>query len=103
MLLPRITDVTMKHLSMLAIGECELGDSKSGLALIAVPSLLKYHSGERGIRTGTIAGIGIGVPIAGTAGRGNTEVTISSRAIKSAFSFSSLNLSNDRRADSLRG
>ena len=50
MFLPRMTDVTMKHLSMLAIGEDELGDSKSGLALIAVPSLLEYHSGEGGIR-----------------------------------------------------
>ena len=42
-LLPRTIDVTLKHLSMLGIGE-KLGDTMSGLALIAVPSMLKYHS-----------------------------------------------------------
>lgn len=38
-----IIDVTSKHLSILGIAE-KLGDAMRGLALIAVPSLLKYHS-----------------------------------------------------------
>jgi hypothetical protein len=41
--LPQMTDVILKHLSMLGIGE-KLGDTMSDLALIAIPSLLKYHS-----------------------------------------------------------
>lgn len=42
--LPRMTCATLKHLSILAICESELGDTTSALALIVVPSLLKYHS-----------------------------------------------------------
>lgn len=42
--LPRMTLATSEHLSMLAIGESELGDTNNDLALITVPSLLKYHS-----------------------------------------------------------
>ena len=46
MVSPRTIDVTLKHLSMLGIAE-KLGDIMSGLALTAVPSLLKYHSRAR--------------------------------------------------------
>jgi hypothetical protein len=59
--LPRTIDVTLKHLSMLGIGE-KLGDTMSDLAFIAVPSLLKYHSRasealEKGVYIHNIAGI----------------------------------------------
>ena len=52
--------MTLKHLSMLGIGK-KLGDSMSDLALIAVPSLLKYHSrgsevSEKGVYLHNIAG-----------------------------------------------
>lgn len=98
-----MTCATLKHLSMLAIDERELGDTKSGLALIAVPSLLKYHSRAR--RQNILSSIhySIGVPIGGTPGRGNAEVPFSSRAMESTFSLSSLNLSSAKRAGSLRG
>jgi hypothetical protein len=92
---------------MLGIGE-KLGDTMSGLALIAVPSLLKYHSrvseaSEKGVIYTIYLAIGIGVPIAGTAGRGNAETPIPSRAIESTFSFNLLNLSSAKSAGSLRG
>ncbi len=53
--------MTLKHLSMLGIGE-KLGDTISDLALIAVPSLWKYHSreseaSEEGVYLHNIAGI----------------------------------------------
>jgi hypothetical protein len=59
--LPWMIDVTLKHLSILGIAE-KLGDIMSGLALIAVPSLLKYHSRasetlEEGVCLHNIAGI----------------------------------------------
>ena len=60
--LPRTIDATLKHLSMLGIGE-NLGETMSGLALIVVPSLLKYHSGaseasEKRVHLHNIAGNG---------------------------------------------
>jgi hypothetical protein len=88
---------------MLAIDECELGDTKSGLALIAAPSLLKYHSGARRRNRLPSTQYSIDVPIGGTPGRGNTDVPFSSRAMESTFSLSSLNLSSVKRAGSLRG
>lgn len=45
--------VTLKHLSMFAIGTNVLGDPKSGLALTAAPSASKYHSSvghQNGVR-----------------------------------------------------
>jgi hypothetical protein len=97
-------DVTLKLLSILGIAE-KLGDTMSGLALTAVPSLLKYHSraSEASEKGGYLLVFIIGVPIAGTAGRGNAETPFPSRAIESTFSFSSLNLSSAKRAGSLRG
>jgi hypothetical protein len=60
--LPRMIDVTSKHLSILGIDE-KLGDTMSGLALIALPSLSKYHPGRSseasekgGLVTGYITG-----------------------------------------------
>jgi hypothetical protein len=59
--LPRTMDVTLKHLSILGIGE-KLGDNMKDLALTAVPSLSKYHSkesegSEKGVYLQNIAGI----------------------------------------------
>ena len=42
--LPLKMRITVKHLSMFAIGMNVLGDSKSGLALTAAPSASTYHS-----------------------------------------------------------
>jgi hypothetical protein len=102
--LPLSMRVTLKHLSMFAIGTCELGDPKSGLALTAAPSASKYQSSvwdQNGVQF--IYTVGVNVPIAGTAGRGNKAIALPSRAIASRFSLSSHNLSNAKRAVSLSG
>ena len=66
---------------MLAICENELGDTKSALVLIAVPSLLKYHSRARRQNGLSSTDYSIGVPIDGTPGRGNAEVPLLSWAM----------------------
>jgi hypothetical protein len=48
MVLPRMTRATLEHLPTFAICLREFGDTKNGLALIAFPKSLKYHSSANG-------------------------------------------------------
>jgi hypothetical protein len=75
--LPPRMRVKLKHLSMFAIGTNVLGDSKSGLALTAAPSASTYQSSVRHQNCVQYT-VGVNLPIAGTAGRGNKAIALSS-------------------------